>query len=109
MVRPSARAVFRVTMSSNLVGCSIGKTPALSRLKMLSTYPADQWNRSSQFVPIGHQPAVDGEVPWMPKLDACMLPRFGRNMTKPLPLNCVAEYGPSRKQCCHPKFLVCPY
>jgi hypothetical protein len=37
IVMPSARAVLRLTTSSNLVGCSIGKSPGLAPLRILST------------------------------------------------------------------------
>ena len=36
-VRPSALAVLRLTTSSNLVGCAIGKSAGLLPLKILST------------------------------------------------------------------------
>ena len=39
-VRPSALAVLRLTTSSNLVGCWIGKLPAFSPRRMRSTYVA---------------------------------------------------------------------
>src|SRR4029079_1962029 len=37
MVRLSAFAVFRLITSSNLVGCSTGKSPGLAPLRILST------------------------------------------------------------------------
>ena len=37
MVRPSAFAVFRLTTSSNLVGCSTGRSPGFVPLRILST------------------------------------------------------------------------
>src|SRR5262245_2944472 len=37
---PSALAVFRFMTSSNVVGCSIGKSLGLAPLKILSTYTA---------------------------------------------------------------------
>ena len=37
ILRPSAFAVFRLTTSSNLVGCSTGKSPGFAPLKILST------------------------------------------------------------------------
>ncbi len=40
IVMPSAFAVFRFTTSSNLVGCSIGRSPGLAPFRILSTYPA---------------------------------------------------------------------
>jgi hypothetical protein len=36
-VRPSAFAVLRLMTSSNLVGCSTGKSPGLAPLRILST------------------------------------------------------------------------
>src|ERR1700745_3623863 len=38
--RPSARAVTRLMIRSNLVGCSTGKSAGLGPRKILSTYPA---------------------------------------------------------------------
>src|SRR5262249_62095629 len=38
--RPSAVAVVRLTMRSNLVGCSTGRSPALAPRRILSTYSA---------------------------------------------------------------------
>src|SRR5262245_29486352 len=37
IVSPSARAVLRLTTSSNLVGCSIGKSAGFSPFKILAT------------------------------------------------------------------------
>jgi hypothetical protein len=37
MVRPRALAVLRLTTSSNLVGCSIGRSPGLAPFRILST------------------------------------------------------------------------
>jgi hypothetical protein len=37
---PSASAVLRLTTSSNFVGCSIGRSPGLAPLRILSTYVA---------------------------------------------------------------------
>ena len=37
IVRPSALAVFMLMISSNLVGCSIGRSPALAPFRILST------------------------------------------------------------------------
>ena len=45
-VRPSALAVLRLTTSSNLVGCSTGRSAGLSPLRILSTKPAARRNRS---------------------------------------------------------------
>ena len=43
---PSARAVLRLTTKSNTVGCSIGISPGLVPLKILSMYTAARWNES---------------------------------------------------------------
>jgi len=48
IVRPSALAVLRLITSSNVVGCSIGKSPGFAPLKILSTYKAAC--RASQWV-----------------------------------------------------------
>ena len=40
IVSPSAFAVFELMTSSNLVGCSTGKSAGLAPLRILSTYPA---------------------------------------------------------------------
>ena len=37
IVRPSALAVLRLITSSNLVGCSMGKSPGFAPLRILST------------------------------------------------------------------------
>ena len=41
-VRPIALAVFRLSTSSNLVGCSTGRSPGLAPLKILSIKLADR-------------------------------------------------------------------
>src|SRR5262249_42518000 len=38
--RPSALAVLRLIISSNLVGCSIGRSPGSAPARMATTYPA---------------------------------------------------------------------
>jgi hypothetical protein len=43
---PSAFAVLRFTTSSNLVGCSTGRSPGLAPRKILSTYSAARRNKS---------------------------------------------------------------
>ena len=48
MVTPSAFAVLRLITSSNVVGCSIGKSPGFAPLKILSTYEAAR--RKSQWM-----------------------------------------------------------
>jgi len=40
IVMPRAFAVFRLTTTSNLVGCSIGRLPGLAPFKILSMYHA---------------------------------------------------------------------
>src|SRR3989304_781079 len=49
MVRPRALAVLRFTTSSNLVGCSTGRSPGLAPLRILSTYTAARRNKSARF------------------------------------------------------------
>src|SRR6516164_10113990 len=44
--RPSALAVVRFIMKSNLVGCWIGISPGLAPRRILSTYSAERRNRS---------------------------------------------------------------
>src|SRR5690349_5789817 len=39
IVRPSALAIFILITSSNLVGCSIGKSPSLTLSKIFATRP----------------------------------------------------------------------
>ena len=46
-VMPRALAVLKLTTSSKLVGCSIGRSPGLAPLKILSTYPAALRNWSA--------------------------------------------------------------
>jgi hypothetical protein len=43
-VRPSALAVFRLTTSSNVVGCWIGRSAGAAPLRILSTYSAASRN-----------------------------------------------------------------
>ena len=50
-VRPSAFAVFRLTISSNLVGCSTGVSEGLAPLRILSTYRAAILNIPTLFAP----------------------------------------------------------
>src|SRR5713226_2705600 len=47
IVRPSAFAVLRLITSSNLVGCSMGRSAGLAPLKILSTYSATRRKRST--------------------------------------------------------------
>jgi hypothetical protein len=51
IMRPSARAVLRLTMSSNLVGCSTGSSAGLAPFKIFSTKPAIRRHDSSRFGP----------------------------------------------------------
>jgi hypothetical protein len=46
MVMPRVLAVLRLTTSSKLVGCSIGRSAGLAPLRILSTYAAARRNRS---------------------------------------------------------------
>ena len=46
MVRPSALAVCRLMTSSNLVGCSTGRSPACAPRRILSTYSPARRHRS---------------------------------------------------------------
>jgi hypothetical protein len=47
----SAFAVLRFTTSSNLVGCSTGRSPGFAPLKILSMKTATRRNRSCKFAP----------------------------------------------------------
>jgi len=46
-VRPSALAVMRLITSSNLVGCSTGRSEGLAPLRILSMYPPARKNNSA--------------------------------------------------------------
>src|SRR5262245_60141736 len=46
MVRPRARAVLALTISSNFCGCSTGRSPGLTPFRILSTYTAARRNKS---------------------------------------------------------------
>src|SRR5262249_7626645 len=48
-VRPSAFAVFRLITSSNVVGCSIGRSRGRAPLRIQSTYPAARRKLSARF------------------------------------------------------------
>src|SRR5262249_31633289 len=50
-VRPSALAVLRLTTSSNLVGCSTGRSAGLAPLRILFTKAAARRNMSAGFGP----------------------------------------------------------
>src|SRR3989442_1636545 len=51
IVMPSAFAVLRLMTSSNLVGCSTGKSEGLAPLRILSTYVAARRKRSGKCGP----------------------------------------------------------
>src|SRR5207237_745538 len=51
IVRPSAFAVLRLTASTYLFGCSIGRSAGLGPLRILSTYTAARRYVSSTFTP----------------------------------------------------------
>ena len=51
IVRPSILAVLRLMISSNLLGCSTGKSPGLTPLRILSTNVAARRSRSRRFAP----------------------------------------------------------
>src|SRR5258705_506260 len=50
-MRPSALAVVRLMMRSNLVGCSTGISAGVAPRRILSTYSAARRNRSEKFAP----------------------------------------------------------
>src|SRR5262249_53228232 len=56
IVRPSAFAVLRFTTSSNLVGCSTGRSAGRVPCKILCTYPAARRNRSGRLAPYDMRP-----------------------------------------------------
>src|SRR6516165_10141400 len=51
IVRPSVLAVFRLITSSNVVGCSTGKSAGLAPRRILSTYPAARRTKSEILAP----------------------------------------------------------
>src|SRR3972149_213735 len=51
IVSPSALAVFRLTISSNFVGCSMGRARGLAPFRILSTYTAARRNNSGMLGP----------------------------------------------------------
>src|SRR5258707_8553849 len=51
MSMPSALAVLRFTTSSNLVGCSTGRSAGFAPLKILSTKAADRRCKSRKLTP----------------------------------------------------------
>ena len=51
MVIPSAVAVFRLITNSNLSGRSMGTSPGLAPLRILSMNKAARWNTSCMFGP----------------------------------------------------------
>src|SRR6266545_6604203 len=56
MVRPRARAVFRLTNRSNCVGCSIGRSAGLTPFRILSTWVAARRYESTRFSPSDSSP-----------------------------------------------------
>ena len=50
-VSPSAFAVLRLRTRSNLVGCSIGRSPGFAPARILATYVAAPWYRCAESVP----------------------------------------------------------
>src|SRR5206468_10963868 len=56
IVRPSVFAVLRLMMSSNFVGCSMGRSPGFAPLRILSTYTAAWRNISGEFTPYDMRP-----------------------------------------------------
>jgi|SRR5262245_12749368 len=58
MVTPKDRAVFKLTASSNVVGCSIGRSPGWRHSKS-ATYCAKRWRISRTFA--GNRP-----LPYLP-------------------------------------------
>jgi hypothetical protein len=53
IARPIFLAVFRFKISSNFVGCSIGKSEGLAPLANLPTYPAARANKPVTLAPRG--------------------------------------------------------
>src|SRR5438067_1553234 len=51
IVSPSSLAVFKLTSSSNLVGCSTGRSAGFAPFSILSTYVAARRFRSARFAP----------------------------------------------------------
>ena len=51
MVRPSARAVFRLMTNSNFMGCSTGRSAGLAPLRILSTKAAARRKFAARFCP----------------------------------------------------------
>src|SRR5262249_52386365 len=51
IVRPSVLAVLRLTISSNFVGCSIGRSAGLAPLRIRSTKYAARRYRARMFMP----------------------------------------------------------
>src|SRR5262249_17382470 len=56
IVRPSALAVLRLMTSSNVVGCSTGRSSGLAPLRILSTYVAVRRHRPKMLVPYPMRP-----------------------------------------------------
>src|SRR6516164_7318747 len=47
----SAFAVLRLRTRSNLIGCSIGRSPGFAPARILATYVATPWYRCAESVP----------------------------------------------------------
>src|SRR5262245_39501562 len=58
-VRPSALAVFKLMASSNLVGCSTGRSAGLPPCRILCTYPAARRNSSGWLGPSDLRPPAN--------------------------------------------------
>ena len=56
IVNPSAWAVFKLMTNSNRVGCSMGRSPGLAPLRILSTYVAARRNDSAKLGPYDIRP-----------------------------------------------------
>src|SRR5215467_12888102 len=65
IVTPSALAVLRLIISSNLVGCSIGRSPGLAPLRILSTYRPARRYRSGKSVPYDMSPPTSTYSLWL--------------------------------------------
>src|SRR6516225_5353080 len=62
MVRPSACAVLRLMASSNLVGCSMGRSPALRALENFVHVARGATKQVRQAGPVGGKPARRDEL-----------------------------------------------
>lgn len=68
-VRPSARAVLRLIASSNLVGCSTGRSAGLVPFRIRSTYQAARSPKANMFGPRAKSPRLGRilppDAPWV--------------------------------------------